>query len=164
MRIFLIGLFLIMLVLFVRVKVENGVMTDIKQIIESQAIEHFVYDASIRRFKLKENIEFLDESVILKNPIDGGRVVEIGKSILNVMKALEAKKYMNIRYIVIVEGLEHKTEKELSYKRALFIKNIWDNNGILFDSNFVDIQISGSGKKGYDVSIYIIPEIDLEAK
>lgn len=63
------------------------------------------------------------------------------------------KRYSNIQYLLIIEGQASKDKAsdthnfELSYKRALTLKNIWEGKGIDFGSN-CEVLISGSGTGG----------------
>ncbi|HET54188.1 MAG TPA: hypothetical protein ENN33_03115, partial [Ignavibacteria bacterium] len=62
-------------------------------------------------------------------------------------------RYSNIQYLLIIEGQASKDNAsdthnfELSYKRALTLKNIWDRKGIDFGKN-CEVLISGSGTGG----------------
>ena len=50
----------------------------------------------------------------------------------------------------------YKENYPLSYKRALMVKNLWENQGIEFDQSVCELQIAGSGTGGigrYDEKI-----------
>jgi|SRR5690554_2416484 len=63
------------------------------------------------------------------------------------------KRYPAIQYLLIIEGQASKDKAsdthnfELSYRRALTLKNIWENKGIRFGGN-CEVLISGSGTGG----------------
>ncbi len=63
---------------------------------------------------------------------------------------LKNSKY-DVQYLLIIEGQASKDNyfrnSELSYERALALKRLWDNSGILFGSN-CEVIISGSGIAG----------------
>lgn len=58
----------------------------------------------------------------------------------------------NVKYLLIIEGQASKDyyvrNYELSYERALALVKFWTSKGLVFDSNYCEVIISGSGQSG----------------
>lgn len=89
---------------------------------------------------------------------DTSSLLNVGNSLLDVVKRLNEKKYdpefdnMDITYLVVIEGMASKDNyfdnDRLSYTRALMLYYLWKRNGIDFENSQCEVQISGSGIRG----------------
>ncbi len=181
------SLFFIMLVLFVLViammkRQQKVTEQQLESIVEVQAAvkelpeKYFAYDRIYKRFSLIENIEFQTNTYFFKNTKDEEYLINVGKSIKNLIDNL-GKKYKDrdIRYIVLIEGMTssdlYAKNYELSYLRALAVKKLWDDNRIKLNPTVCEIQITGSGtggvgrfdkkndRKNQRILIQVIPKI-----
>jgi len=116
--------------------------------------EYFVYQPLYKRYNLKKQIQFDKGSSDIK-PKYNKYLVNVGDAIVVLINKLKNNRKfnnMNIKYLVIIEGMASKDSYarnfQLSYERALALYNLWRNNGIDFDAKFCEIQISGSGTEG----------------
>jgi outer membrane protein OmpA-like peptidoglycan-associated protein len=158
------SLFFIMLVLYVLtyLKLSNqqkATEQQLNKIKEIQAAanalppEYFVPDSINKRFSLRKSPEFYTKTDIFKNEEDKDYLINVGKSIRRLIDTLKIKySDQDIKYIVLIEGMSSLDKYEdnfpLSYKRALAVKNLWDNNGIILNQSVCEIQIAGSGTGG----------------
>ncbi|NII26673.1 OmpA family protein [Pseudoflavitalea sp. X16] len=128
----------------------------------------FTYEEEFKRFKLSFDVKFeVDQFQISYSKLEnyGTTVMKIDragaqlKSIIdNLKQAKEADpKLKNVSYILAIAGYASKTgEKyhnyELSYKRALSLRDYWHSKGIDFEApeykGLIDLQISGNGWGG----------------
>lgn len=191
------SLFFVMLILFTvtigylnyKKKITEQELKKIKEIqtsVQELPEEYFIYQPKYKRFKLKKEIHFTESSYT----IDTGYykyLIKVGDSIDELIKNINNNdrfKDMNIKYLLIIEGMASKDNYvynyELSYKRALALYRLWGKNGISFNPDFCEVQISGSGtggireysgkgeKRNQQFLIHIIPKIgkisDIELK
>jgi outer membrane protein OmpA-like peptidoglycan-associated protein len=164
------SLFFVMLVLFILVivllhnkmeeiekerKATQAQLDKIKEIEESIKninSQHFEYDPLYKRHTLKNiNVSFKTGSSnindIPQNQLK--KLLDVGLSIkIFVDNAIE--KSSKVKYLLIVEGQSSKDNYpqnfELSYERALALVKFWTSNNIIFDPNFCEVIISGSGQ------------------
>lgn len=66
----------------------------------------------------------------------------VGQSISNLIEELKVKyKGQDIRYVVLIEGMASKDyyidNYQLSYRRALAVKKLWESEGIILDTSVV---------------------------
>ena len=77
-------------------------------------------------------------------------LINAGKSIRKLLNRISID-YPGIQYLLIIEGQASKDNyyrnNELSYERALSLKDFWDRNGVYFGDN-CEVIISGSGTGG----------------
>jgi outer membrane protein OmpA-like peptidoglycan-associated protein len=164
------SLFFVMLVLFVltvallhkrMVEIENerkatqAQLDKIKEIEESvKGInpKYFEYDSLYKRHTIKNiNVSFenLSSNIndIPKNQLE--ILLEVGRSIVNFVENISSKN-LNVKYLLIIEGQSSKDNYpknyELSYERSLALVKYWSRNQIIFDSNYCELIISGSGQ------------------
>jgi outer membrane protein OmpA-like peptidoglycan-associated protein len=159
----MISLFFIMLVLyvltFVTLKREQKATKDqLNKIKEIQAAvkelpkDYFDYQPEFKRFSLKKQIQFAKkDSKIAKEYEDD--LLKVGKSIEDLITKLKTQyKNENIKYLIVIEGMAsndgYSLNDELSYQRALSLARFWKENKIIFDPNFCELQIAGSGTGG----------------
>ena len=162
------SLFFIMLVLFVvtigylqfqknatekQLKKIEELQTAVKQLPE----KYFDYQPQYKRFKLKRQIQFDRGKAEIKNEYSS-YLINVGASINSLIDSLYSNdKYRNfdIKYLVVIEGMasidNYPYNFELSYERALSLYKLWKNEikaGIIFNPNYCEIQIAGSGTEG----------------
>jgi len=162
------SLFFVMLVLFIltiamlhsKIKATEKQLKKIQEIEESIKninSQYFEYDSVYKRHTLKNiNVSFNKYSFDM-NDIDNfqkSKLLEVGMSISTFVDST-VKKNTNIKYLLIIEGQSSKDDyyrddyfnnDVLSYQRAFSLFNFWNNNGILFDANYCEAIISGSGQ------------------
>lgn len=191
------SLFFVMLVLFsvtigylnYKKKISEEELKKVKEIqasVEELPSEYFTYQPKYKRFKLNKEIHFDD----LSDTIDTGYysyLKKVGEAIDSLIQNVNNNarfKDMNIKYLLIIEGMaskdNYKYNYELSYKRALSLYRLWEQNEIIFDPEYCEVQVSGSGtggireysgndeKRNQQFLIHIIPKIgrisDIELK
>lgn len=167
------SLFFIMLVLFVlsvamlRQK-QKATEEQLKKIEEIQSSvkelpdEYFEYQPNFKRHTLRREIQFQRGMSIIDNR-DKSYLLEVGKSIkalINRLKQDDRYEGMDIRYLIVIEGMASKDNYplnyELSYERALSLCRFWEQHKIDFDPTICEVQIAGSGIGG--VGRYAGPE------
>jgi len=188
----MISLFFIMLVLyvltFVRLKTQQQVteqqlnkMKEIQAAVKELPQEYFTYQSEFKRFSLNRQIQFpKGKSDITDDYRD--YLLNVGKSIESLISKLKAKyQNENIKYLIVIEGMAsvdgYSLNDQLSYQRALALAKFWKESKIVFDPNFCELQIAGSGTGGIGrftgaeeyknqrFLIQIVPKIgDLEVK
>jgi outer membrane protein OmpA-like peptidoglycan-associated protein len=158
------SLFFIMLVLYVLtyLKLTNqqkATEQQLNKIKEIQAAanalppEYFVPDSINKRFSLRKSPEFFTKTDIFKNKNDKVYLIKVGNSIRRLIDTLKTKySDQDIKYIILIEGMSsfdnYGDNFPLSYKRALAVKKLWDDNGIILNQSVCEIQIAGSGTGG----------------
>ena len=82
-------------------------------------------------------------------------LVNVGQSVFRLVYTVSrdpAFRDLDIKYLIVIEGMASKDNYplnfELSYKRALSLYNLWRMEGIVFDPEYCEVQISGSGTRG----------------
>lgn len=165
------SLFLVMLLLFVltiallhkkMVEIEKerkatqeqlDKIKEIQDAVKELPPKYFVLDSINKRFSLRKSPKFYTGNAIFKNNADKEYLIQVGKSIKELINTLKTK-YSNqdIRYIVLIEGMAsndtYPENYSLSYNRALAVKKLWDANGIVLDQSVCEVQIAGSGTGG----------------
>ncbi|MDR1898093.1 MAG: flagellar motor protein MotB [Prevotellaceae bacterium] len=159
------SLFFIMLVLFVltvsvlnqqkkEIKIKAEVFDKIKELEEGiNKIDpnFFKYDERHKKHILKINVAFPKGSSDMNNiPYSvQADLIKAGKSIRDF---IDGGKEYNAEYLLIIEGQASKDgynlNDELSYNRALALKQFWNANHISFSSSNCEVIISGSGEGG----------------
>jgi len=164
------SLFFVMLVLFVltivllhrkMVDIENerkatqAQLDKIKEIEESVKninSQYFEYDSLYKRHTIKNiNVSFDDlSSNIFDIPLNQlNRLLDVGRSIKSFVDNATSKN-SNVKYLLIIEGQSSKDNYpknyELSYERALSLVKYWSTKRVIFDSNYCEVIISGSGQ------------------
>jgi hypothetical protein len=159
------SLFFIMMVLFVvtigylqfqksATEKQLEKITELNAAVKQLPAEYFEYQPLYKRFRLKEQIQFpRGESKIP----DRYRqyLVNVGKSVFRLVYQMNNQPEfsdLDIKYLIVIEGMASKDNYplnfELSYKRALSLYNLWRMEGIIFDPEYCEVQISGSGTRG----------------
>jgi outer membrane protein OmpA-like peptidoglycan-associated protein len=182
------SLFFVMLVLFTvtigylnyKKKITEQELKKVKEIqtsVQQLPEKYFIYQPEHKRFKLNKEIHFRTGD----DKIDTNYhkyLKDVGESIDSlIIKINQNPKFkdMKIKYLLIVEGMASKDNYEynyeLSYQRALALYRLWEENGISFNPDYCEVQISGSGtggirefagndeKRNQQFLIHIIPKI-----
>lgn len=170
------SLFFIMLVLFVLVFVKqqrqikdlerqiaivNAVDENLKPLKSDTSL--FTYEEQYKRFKLSFVVKFLPDKFKISGtdleqyPITINNIDKAGVKLKSVIDALKDAKLKNVSYILVIAGSASKTgledhNYELSYQRALSLRNYWRSKGIDFEApeynDLIDLQLSGNGWGG----------------
>jgi len=159
------SLFFVMLVLFVltiallhkRMEATQMQIDKIKEIEEATNridTTYFDYRKEYKKHILKIQANF-DVDRFTEDDLDESVKKDLEEAGLSIKKSIASinEKYSNIQYLLIIEGQaskDHASDNhnyELSYKRALTLKRIWDRKGIDFGNN-CEVLISGSGTGG----------------
>jgi len=161
------SLFFVMLVLFVlvfsimkyeqnRLKLKLGEYEKIEEIklaINSIDTNYFKYDSIYKKHILNVQTHFSNESNDIRDIPRATRnsLVRAGNLLVNLISNLPQEE--NINYLIIVEGQASKDNwwgnDELSYRRALALKQLWINNNINFTNiENCELVIAGSGQEG----------------
>ncbi len=162
------SLFFIMLVLyvftFVKLRLQQRAteeqLNKIKQIqnmVKALDERYFTYQPAYKRFVLNRQISFNNKSSIIDSA-DAQYMKDVGVSITILIQKLKMKyANENIKYLIVIEGMssklhydidEYRNNYVLSYQRAWSLLKLWHENGIIFDPNVCEVQISGSGEGG----------------
>ena len=174
------SLFFIMLLLFVLAS--GGMYLDkeateeqlrrieeIQEAVKQLPTQYFEEDLENHRWTLKKEFSPAfqggDDNIYALN--DTTKLIEVGNSLIEVVKKLNRLKetpeykYMNISYLVVIEGMasrdNYADNDALSYRRALSLYYLWKKNGISFEQSQCEVQISGSGIRGirpYNTDFY----------
>lgn len=133
----------------------------------------FKYEKEYKRFKLAFDVKFVNDKaglnekeledfdkVIIKINLAGQKLKQIIDN-LKRNKNFDAKQ-RNVSYILVIAGYASKYGEEghnynLSYSRALSLKNYWKSIGINFEdpiyNDLIDLQIAGNGWGGVGRSL-----------
>lgn len=156
------SMFFIMLVLFVLViallhnkqkatEQQLKKITEIENAVNKIDTKYFEYNKEYKKHILKINVNFKSESSNI-NDIPATtleKLEDAGKVISSFIREITSE--YNIKYLLIIEGQASKDNYqfnyELSYKRALSLRNYWEAQGVTFGDN-CEVLISGSGTGG----------------
>lgn len=129
----------------------------------------FEYEKEYKRFKLAFEVKFLiskdnlsDVNQIYNASNTQRKIIDAGYKLKNIIDSLYIQKQnnpalKNISYVVVIAGYasrngEENSNYQLSYRRALSLRDFWKNNNIDFEdeqySELVDLQIAGNGWGG----------------
>ncbi len=164
------SLFFIMLVLFILmmvflrnsiVKAREAELASKAQLAKIKEMEEavntidtrwFRYDANHKKHILQIAVAFekgsSDISNIPMHTLDD--LYSAGLSITQFLKKAYDK--YQVKYLLIIEGQASKDfyvrNYELSYERALSLVKFWAQRGVVFNSDYCEVIISGSGQSG----------------
>lgn len=135
---------------------------------------YFTYDARWHRNSMTKTITFPKGSSTLL-PEDQQWLLGAGQAIQQAVHDLKTHETygLNFTFTVVIEGRSsndgYPENNVLSYKRALAVKQLWEQYRVFQSIDSVDLQVAGSGPGGigreYDESqnqrilIHIIPKI-----
>jgi len=133
----------------------------------------FTYEENYKRFKLAFNVKFtIDKYHLIPGELNNyyqtiDKISKAGNKLKNIITNLKQAKdddstgrLKNISYILVIAGYASRDKdtsaerhnNELSYQRALSLKNYWLSKGINFEEpqykGLIDLQISGNGWGG----------------
>jgi outer membrane protein OmpA-like peptidoglycan-associated protein len=112
----------------------------------------FKYNEEHKKHILTINVAFNKGSAEMNNipQTTQNDLLNAGQGIRKFINAVTGK-YENAKYLLIIEGQASKDgytlNDELSYRRALSLKNFWLHNGVSFSSN-CEVIVAGSGVGG----------------
>lgn len=125
---------------------------EIEESIKNINSRYFEYDSLYKRHTITNiNVSFkTGSSNIIDIPQNQrNRLLEVGRSIRSFVDNATDKN-SNVKYLLIIEGQSSKDNYqrnyELSYERALALVKYWSRNQVIFDSNYCEVIISGSGQ------------------
>jgi outer membrane protein OmpA-like peptidoglycan-associated protein len=175
------SLFFVMLVLYVltyvrlnaTIKLQKEKLAIIETVEENLKLlksdrSLFTYEEQYKRFRLSFDVKFVTNRWLLNNRelyqyhTTINKIDSAGqklKSIINNLKNTRESdsKLKNVSYILVIAGYASRTgaaydNYELSYRRALSLRNYWLSKGIDFEAaeykGLIDLQISGNGWGG----------------
>ncbi len=159
----MISLFFIMMLLyvltFVKLRIQQRVteqqlnkVREIQAAVKELPQEYFTYQSEFKRFSLNRQIQFPSGKSDITDEYKD-YLLNVGKSIESLISKLKSKyQNENIKYLIVIEGMAsvdgYSLNDELSYQRALALARFWKASNVVFDSNFCELQIAGSGTGG----------------
>ena len=115
--------------------------------------KYFAYDDLYKKFVLNIEIKFPKESAYFGELSEEtqNQLFEAGKILYSFIS--DKHKELGVDYVLVIEGQASKDHyiynNELSYQRALSLKNFWLNNGLYFSSiGGCELLVAGSGTGG----------------
>lgn len=115
--------------------------------------KYFAYDALYKKFVLNIEIKFPKKSAYFGKLSEEtqNQLFEAGKILYSFI--FEKHKELGADYVLVIEGQASKDHyiynDELSYQRALSLKNFWLNNGLDFSLiGGCELLVAGSGTGG----------------
>ena len=115
--------------------------------------KYFAYDDLYKKFVLNIEIKFPKESEYFGELSEEtqNQLFEAGKILYSFIS--DKHKELGADYVLVIEGQASKDHyiynNELSYQRALSLKNFWLNNGLDFSSiGGCELLVAGSGTGG----------------
>ena len=124
-------------------------LREIQKAIEQLDPRYFVYQPQFKRHVVKPQVLFPKGSKEIPETYHI-MLKEAGKALQKMTHKLDPDD--NIKYLLIIEGMASKDDYEknyeLSYDRALALYQLWEREGISFDSDRFEVIISGSGERG----------------
>jgi outer membrane protein OmpA-like peptidoglycan-associated protein len=175
------SLFFIMLVLYILtyVKLNSTIQLQASKLKIIETVEEnlrplktetslFIYEEQYRRFKLAFDVKFGNNQyqLIPEQLYNYGQTIErIDKAGLKLKSIIDHlaqervsdERLKRVSYVVVIAGYASRSGEELhnyelSYKRALELKNYWKSKGIDFEAKeyeeLVDLQVAGNGWGG----------------
>jgi outer membrane protein OmpA-like peptidoglycan-associated protein len=147
-------------------------LREIQKAIEKLDPNYFAYQPEYKRHILRKQVQFPAGQSVIK-PQYQADLVNAGRELERLVKEINLEG-TNIKYLLVIEGQasldNYERNFELSYERALALQRLWQEQGITFDPNRVELIIAGSGtggvgrvegdeKKNQRFLIQIIPKI-----
>ncbi len=152
-------------------EVEYRKLKEIEKSISSLDPQYFRYQEDYKRHVLAADVQFQTGSAAIQ-PQYQNLLIEAGKELQNLITRIDTDE--NIKYMLVIEGSASKDNYsrnyELSYARALQLFRLWEQRGITFDKDRIEVIIAGSGtggigrvqgdeKKNQRFLIQIIPKV-----
>lgn len=124
-------------------------LQEIQMAISALNPQHFEYQTAYKRHVLRSQVQFDKGSSQIKSTYHAA-LKSAGQELQKLVT--ELVKDPAIKYILVIEGQasrdNYTRNYELSYERALALFQLWNQQGISFDPNRVEVIISGSGTGG----------------
>lgn len=136
--------------------------------------QYFRYNEDNKRHELLVDVQFKSWNYKI-SPQYKNDLINAGKQLRKIVENIKTDK--DVRYLVVIEGMAARGERSikdwekrydgnyyvfedyisgldyayiLSYRRALELKQLWENNDIFFNSEIFEVIIAGSGLYGTD--------------
>lgn len=124
-------------------------LQEIQKAIESLDPRYFAYQPAYKRHVLRSQVQFPKGQSRIPDRYDA-TLVEAGKALQSLVQTLDPND--NVKYLLVIEGMasrdSYSRNYELSYERALSLYRLWEQKGLDFDADRVEVMISGSGEGG----------------
>lgn len=124
-------------------------LQEIQKAIESLDPRYFVYQPAYKRHVLRTQVQFPKGNSNIP-PTYETTLLQAGRALQGLVDKLEPND--NVKYLLVIEGMassdNYNRNYELSYERALSLFRLWEEKGLNFDPNRVEVMISGSGEGG----------------
>lgn len=124
-------------------------LQEIQKAIEQLDPRYFMYQPRYKRHVLRTQVQFPKGGNSITSSYEP-MLLEAGRALRGLVDQLEPND--NIKYLLVIEGMassdDYSRNYELSYERALSLFRLWEERGIAFDDNRVEVMISGSGEGG----------------
>ncbi|MEM7659325.1 MAG: hypothetical protein AAF399_24610 [Bacteroidota bacterium] len=124
-------------------------LQEIQKAIESLDPRYFVYQPAYKRHVLRTQVQFPKGANTIPDSYET-TLLEAGKALGGLVDKLDPND--NVKYLLVIEGMasqdDYSRNYELSYERALSLYRLWEEKGLTFDPNRVEVMISGSGEGG----------------
>lgn len=125
---------------------------EIANSVQGLSSEYFEFQEQYKRHRLKIDVVFDIGQHFIR---DEYRLplLNAGRKIESLIDSMKTKYNDTIKYLIIIEGQasedgERMANFDLSYKRALALKQLWEGSNIVFDKKVCEVIISGSGVEG----------------
>lgn len=125
-------------------------MNELRKAQEKISNKFIEYDSEHNMFRVKKHVEFEENDPKIPEK-DKADLIEIGKSIQQVVTGFKGNDYIGFKIIVdgrIGEGEQEKiphSQRNLSYNRAHNLHLLWKQHNILSQENLI---VAGSGLEG----------------
>ncbi len=124
-------------------------LQEIQKAIESLDPRYFVYQPAYKRHVLRTQVQFPKGQSLIPETYEN-TLLQAGRALGGLVDKLEPND--NVKYLLVIEGMasqdSYSRNYELSYERALSLYRLWEEKGLQFDPNRVEVMISGSGEGG----------------
>lgn len=152
-------------------EIEYKKLKEIEKAISSLDPQYFRYQEDYKRHVLAADVQFQTGRAAIQSQYQN-MLIEAGKELQNLITRIDTDE--NIKYMLIIEGSasqdSYSRNYELSYARALELYRLWEQRGINFDKDRIEVIVAGSGtggigrvvgdeKKNQRFLIQIIPKI-----
>jgi flagellar motor protein MotB len=124
-------------------------LQEIQKAIESLDPRYFAYQEAYKRHVLRAQVQFPKGQSRIPDRYDE-TLMEAGRALEDLVQQLDPTD--NVKYLLVIEGMasrdDYSRNYELSYERALSLYRLWENRGLDFDPDRVEVMIAGSGEGG----------------
>lgn len=124
-------------------------LQEIQKAIENLDQRYFMYQPEYKRHVLRRQVQFAKGKSDIQQQYKA-MLLQSGRALKQMVDNLEPDD--NIKYLLVIEGMassdNYTRNYELSYERALSLYQLWQESGMTFDQNRVEVVIAGSGEGG----------------